>query len=92
MLQLKGQIDDCSCNVDTVDHFNNMKIFPRLQSLLSKDYFRFYKVSIIVFLIILHTFCSFKQMMGFSFNNIHDKLCFPVTLDQFETRLPLLDR
>ncbi|XP_034253391.1 ero1-like protein isoform X1 [Thrips palmi] len=44
--KLEGQIDDCSCNVDTVDHFNNMKIFPRLQSLLSADYFRFYKVNL----------------------------------------------
>ncbi|CAB0010900.1 unnamed protein product, partial [Nesidiocoris tenuis] len=37
------QIDDCSCSVDTVDHFNNAKVFPRLISLLEKDYFRFYK-------------------------------------------------
>nr|CAD7427104.1 unnamed protein product [Timema monikensis] len=34
------------CNVDTVDHFNNMKIYPRLQSLLRKNYFRFYKVNL----------------------------------------------
>lgn len=38
--KLHGQIDDCMCNVDTVDYFNNMKIFPRLQSLLHKPYFR----------------------------------------------------
>ncbi|XP_015594995.1 ero1-like protein [Cephus cinctus] len=44
--KLKGSIDDCSCNVDTVDYFNNMKIYPRLQSLLIKDYFRFYKVNL----------------------------------------------
>jgi len=41
--KLEGKIDDCSCNVDTVDYFNNMKIFPRLQSLLQKDYFRYFK-------------------------------------------------
>ena len=41
--QLKGHVDDCSCSVDTVDHFNNMKIFPRLKSLLSKDYFRYFQ-------------------------------------------------
>ena len=34
------QIDDCACDVDTVDYFNNMKIFPRLMSLLQKPYFR----------------------------------------------------
>ena len=30
------------CNVDTVDYFNNMKIYPRLQSILQKDYFRYF--------------------------------------------------
>ncbi|XP_017784756.1 PREDICTED: uncharacterized protein LOC108568285 isoform X1 [Nicrophorus vespilloides] len=42
----EGQIDDCSCNVDSLDNFNNNKIYPRLQSLLTKDYFRFYKVNL----------------------------------------------
>lgn len=32
--QLEGKIDDCLCNVDTVDYFNNMKIYPRLNSIL----------------------------------------------------------
>lgn len=41
--QLHGQIDDCQCDVDTVDHFNNEKIFPRLQSLLQKPYFRYFQ-------------------------------------------------
>lgn len=44
--QLKGSLDDCSCNVDTVDYFNNVKLFPRLHSLLTKNYFRFYKVNL----------------------------------------------
>ncbi|XP_075228029.1 endoplasmic reticulum oxidoreductin-1-like protein isoform X3 [Lycorma delicatula] len=44
--KLEGQVDDCSCNVDTVDHYNNDKIHPRLQSLLPKDYFRFYKINL----------------------------------------------
>lgn len=43
--QLSGKIDECTCNIDTVDHFNNVKIYPRLSSLLMKDYFRFFKVS-----------------------------------------------
>jgi len=41
--KLEGQIDDCSCKVDTVDDFNNRKIFPRLKSLLSKDFFRYFQ-------------------------------------------------
>lgn len=44
--QLKGSIDDCGCSIDTVDFFNNNKIHPRLQSLLVRDYFRFYKVNL----------------------------------------------
>lgn len=44
--KLKGSIDDCTCNIDTVDYFNNMKIYPRIQSLLGRDYFRFYKVNL----------------------------------------------
>lgn len=51
-LQLEGSINDCSCEVNTVDHFNNIKIFPRLSSLLVKNYFRFYKVN-------LHRKCPF---------------------------------
>jgi len=41
--KLEGQIDDCSCKVDTVDYFNNKKIHPRLASLLRKDFFRFFQ-------------------------------------------------
>lgn len=44
--ELKGSVDDCACNVDTVDYFNNMRIYPRIQSLLVRDYFRFYKVNL----------------------------------------------
>lgn len=44
--ELHGALGDCSCNVDTIDYFNNVKIFPRIQSLVSKDYFRFYKVNL----------------------------------------------
>ncbi|EFA08867.1 ero1-like protein [Tribolium castaneum] len=44
--QLSGNIDECSCNINTVDHFNNIKVYPRLRSLLRKDYFRFFKVNL----------------------------------------------
>ncbi|KAG1663716.1 Ero1-like protein [Nymphon striatum] len=43
---LKGQIDDCSCDVDNVDYFNNVKIYPRLRSLLINDYFRYFIVNL----------------------------------------------
>lgn len=40
--QLAGAVDDCLCSIDTLDHFNNMKIHHRLNSLLHKDYFRYF--------------------------------------------------
>lgn len=44
--QLQGKVDECTCNIDTVDHLNNVKIYPRLRSLLEKDYFRYFKVNL----------------------------------------------
>ncbi|XP_069937011.1 ero1-like protein isoform X1 [Cherax quadricarinatus] len=44
--QLKGAIDDCSCSVETIDSFNNLKIFPRLNSLLHQNFFRYWKVNL----------------------------------------------
>ena len=41
--KLEGHIDDCSCKVNTVDDFNNKKIYPRLKSLVSKDFFRYFQ-------------------------------------------------
>lgn len=44
--KLKGEIDDCSCSVESVDSFNNLKVYPRLNSLLSRDYFRFWRANL----------------------------------------------
>ncbi|XP_064079743.1 ero1-like protein isoform X2 [Macrobrachium nipponense] len=44
--QLKGVIDDCSCSVETLNSFNNLKVFPRLNSLLSQNFFRYWKVNL----------------------------------------------
>jgi len=41
--KLEGAIDDCRCEVGTVDHFNNAKVYPRLASLLQRDYFRYFQ-------------------------------------------------
>ena len=41
--KLAGQISDCKCSVETVDYFNNMKIFPRINSILQKPYFKFFQ-------------------------------------------------
>uniref|UniRef100_A0A4W5LFH4 ERO1-like protein alpha n=1 Tax=Hucho hucho TaxID=62062 RepID=A0A4W5LFH4_9TELE len=39
-------LDDCACDVETIDAFNNERLFPKLQKLLESDYFRFYKVNL----------------------------------------------
>ncbi|XP_026233633.1 ERO1-like protein alpha [Anabas testudineus] len=44
--QVTGNLDDCACDVETIDHFNNDQLFPKLQNLLESDYFRFYKVNL----------------------------------------------
>ncbi|XP_055010861.1 LOW QUALITY PROTEIN: ERO1-like protein alpha [Boleophthalmus pectinirostris] len=44
--QVSGELDDCTCDVETIDRFNNKLIFPKLQNLLQTDYFRFYKVNL----------------------------------------------
>ncbi|TKS70466.1 ERO1-like protein alpha [Collichthys lucidus] len=41
--QVTGDLDDCTCDVETIDSFNNDHLFPKLQTLLESDYFRFYK-------------------------------------------------
>ncbi|XP_035485220.1 ERO1-like protein alpha [Scophthalmus maximus] len=44
--QVTGDLDDCACDVETIDGFNNDRLFPKLQTLLESDYFRFYKVNL----------------------------------------------
>lgn len=44
--KLKGQINDCNCDIATVDYYNNVKIQPRLQSIILKDYFKFFQVNL----------------------------------------------
>lgn len=43
--KLDEAVDECHCSVDSVDVFNNQKLFPVLQSLLQKDFFRYYRVT-----------------------------------------------
>lgn len=44
--KLHGEVDDCSCKVETLDSLNNNKIYPRLKSLLARNYFRYFKVNL----------------------------------------------
>ena len=42
--QLTGQVDECCCDVETVDTLNREKIYPLISSLMKETYFRFFKV------------------------------------------------
>uniref|UniRef100_A0A7E4ZTY0 Endoplasmic oxidoreductin n=1 Tax=Panagrellus redivivus TaxID=6233 RepID=A0A7E4ZTY0_PANRE len=38
-------VESCPCSGNSIDKFNNEKVFPVLQRLLQKDFFKFYKVN-----------------------------------------------
>jgi len=44
-LQLDGDIDDCACSVESLDFFNNEEVFPIIDELMLRNYFRYYKVT-----------------------------------------------
>ncbi|XP_005291245.1 ERO1-like protein beta [Malaclemys terrapin pileata] len=44
--QLTGVLDDCLCDIESIDDFNTYKIFPNIQKLQERDYFRYYKVNL----------------------------------------------
>uniref|UniRef100_A0A4X2K705 Endoplasmic reticulum oxidoreductase 1 beta n=1 Tax=Vombatus ursinus TaxID=29139 RepID=A0A4X2K705_VOMUR len=44
--QKKEILDDCLCDIESIDSFNTYKIFPKIQKLLERDYFRYYKVNL----------------------------------------------
>lgn len=56
--------------MDTVDYYNNVKIYPRIKSLLNSNYFRFYKVN-------LHNECPFWKDVDFqcAMKFCHVKAC-----------------
>lgn len=44
--ELNGMVDDCPCKVEHVSEFNNVRLYPPLNSLLSRNYFKFFKVNL----------------------------------------------
>jgi len=42
--QLDGDIGDCACTIESVDVFNNQEVFPIIDQLMQRNYFRYYKV------------------------------------------------
>ncbi|KAJ8246131.1 hypothetical protein GJAV_G00263960 [Gymnothorax javanicus] len=43
---LTGVLDDCFCDIESIDVFNNFKIYPSIQKLVERDYFKYYKVNL----------------------------------------------
>uniref|UniRef100_A0A8D3DQ49 Endoplasmic reticulum oxidoreductase 1 beta n=1 Tax=Scophthalmus maximus TaxID=52904 RepID=A0A8D3DQ49_SCOMX len=46
LCHLTGVLDDCFCDVESIDVFNNFKLYPRIKKLTEKDYFRYYRVNL----------------------------------------------
>ncbi|RXN01625.1 ERO1-like protein beta [Acipenser ruthenus] len=44
--ELTGVLDDCFCDIESIDVFNNFKIYPKIQKLIERDFFRYYKVNL----------------------------------------------
>ncbi|XP_045443020.1 ERO1-like protein beta isoform X4 [Pipistrellus kuhlii] len=44
--QVIGVLDDCLCDIESIDNFNTYKIFPKIKKLQERDYFRYYKVNL----------------------------------------------
>uniref|UniRef100_A0A8C2GMG0 Uncharacterized protein n=1 Tax=Cyprinus carpio TaxID=7962 RepID=A0A8C2GMG0_CYPCA len=43
---LTGVLDDCFCDIESIDVFNNFKIYPHIRKLTERDFFRYYKVNL----------------------------------------------
>ena len=46
--QLTGQVDECCCDVETVDTLNRQKVYPVITELVARTYFKFYQVRRII--------------------------------------------
>uniref|UniRef100_A0A3P9MEJ4 Endoplasmic reticulum oxidoreductase beta n=1 Tax=Oryzias latipes TaxID=8090 RepID=A0A3P9MEJ4_ORYLA len=46
LCHLTGVLDDCFCDVESIDVFNNFKIYPQIKKLTERDYFRYYRVNL----------------------------------------------
>ncbi|KAI5085715.1 ERO1-like protein beta precursor, partial [Silurus meridionalis] len=44
--KLTGVLDDCFCDIESIDVFNNFKIFPLVRKLIEQDFFRYYRVNL----------------------------------------------
>nr|XP_039259510.1 ERO1-like protein beta [Styela clava] len=44
--QLSGMVDDCFCDIETLESFNNEKVYPLISKLIERDFFRYYKANL----------------------------------------------
>ncbi|XP_031418008.1 ERO1-like protein beta isoform X2 [Clupea harengus] len=44
--KLTGVLDDCFCDIESIDAFNNFKLYPLIRKLTEKDFFRYYRVNL----------------------------------------------
>ncbi|XP_042622886.1 ERO1-like protein alpha [Cyprinus carpio] len=43
LCHLTGVLDDCFCVIESIDVFNNFRIYPHIRKLTERDFFRYYK-------------------------------------------------
>uniref|UniRef100_A0A672N159 Endoplasmic reticulum oxidoreductase beta n=1 Tax=Sinocyclocheilus grahami TaxID=75366 RepID=A0A672N159_SINGR len=46
LCHLTGVLDDCFCDIESIDVFNNFKVYPHIRKLVERDFFRYYKVNL----------------------------------------------
>lgn len=44
--QLSGLVDDCLCDIETLEKFNTEKVYPAISKLVKRDFFKYYKVNL----------------------------------------------
>lgn len=52
LLKLSGPVDVCCCDVETVDTLNKDEVFPLISSLVTRNYFRFFQVCVVLSIIL----------------------------------------
>ncbi|MGH0135085.1 UNVERIFIED_CONTAM: hypothetical protein FKN15_013465 [Acipenser sinensis] len=68
--ELTGVLDDCVCDIESIDVFNNFKIYPKIQKLTERDFFRYYKLTGVLD----DCFCDIESIDVFNNFKIYPKI------------------
>lgn len=45
-MQVKDEIDDCSCTIEAVNQLNRLRVYPLMNEIVKQNFFHFYKVNL----------------------------------------------